>query len=128
MRLVSRSFREHVRRGTALLVVLFVMSVTTVLLVGVLDVQMLQWTAHRNTTDYERAFYLACGGAEQALAELDKNFAWRTGVPVTTFPAGSSQTYWATVGDPGGGTLVVTGFGASNGVTRKVEVTIGAAP
>ncbi len=112
------------RRGAALLVSIFVMCMTTLIAVAVLESERTQLTALRHTISYERALYLAGAGVHHALAELEVDTAWRTGVPSTEFPVGSGSTYSATVVDGVGGEVIITGIGVSGGVTRKVQVTV----
>jgi hypothetical protein len=112
------------RPAAALLVCLFVMSIVTAMVVAVIDTQYLQLTSIRNTTDYERALYLAGAGVHHAFVELEIDITWRTGVPSTQFPAGSGNTYSATVVNGAGGAAVVTGTGTSGSVTRRLQVTV----
>jgi hypothetical protein len=110
--------------GAALLVCIFVMAVCTAIVVAVLETEMVQMTALRHTRDYERAYFLAGAGAHHALAELEIDNNWRTGVPSTQFPAGGSDAYAATVTDDSSGDIVVTATGTAGGVTRTVQVTV----
>jgi hypothetical protein len=110
-------------RGAALLVCIFVMAMCTAVVVAVLETEMLQMTAVRHTLSYESALYLAGAGAHHALAELEADPAWRTGIPPTEFPSGSGNTYSVTVVDGGSG-VIVTGVGIAGGVTRKVQLTV----
>ena len=112
------------RRGAALLVCIFVMAMTAAVVIAVLDTQMIQMTALRHTIDYERALYLAGAGVHAALAELEADSTWRTGIASTEFPAGSGATYSATVADDGSGMVIITGMGVAGGVTRKLQVTV----
>jgi hypothetical protein len=112
------------RRGAALLVCIFVMAMTTVVVVAVLDSQMIQRTALRQTLNYEKALFLAGAGAHHALVELEIDDSWRTGIPSTEFPAGSGDTYAATVVDGTGGAVIITATGTAGGITRTLEVTI----
>ena len=106
-----------------LLVCIFVMAISTAIVVAVLETEMLQMTALRHTLDYERAYFLAGAGAHHALAELESDNDWRTGIPSTQFPGGS-DTYSATVADDVSGAIVITATGAAGGITRTVQVTV----
>lgn len=108
----------------ALLVCLFVVAVTSALLVGVLDTCTVQYSAIRNTIDYEAAQYLAGAAVNHALAELELDASWTAGIPSTEFPPGSGRTYSATVAPGAGNTLIVTGVGSAGGTTRRLEATI----
>jgi Tfp pilus assembly protein PilX len=116
--------RPHSRRGAALLLCLMVMSIVTVLVVGVLQTETLQISALRNSMDYERALYLAGAGVHHAVAELEEDPNWTTGISSTEFPSGSGQTYSATVAAGSGDTLVITGVGSAGTVTRTLQVTV----
>ena len=108
----------------ALLVCLFVVAVTSALLVGVLDTCTTQYSAIRNTTDYDAAQYLAGAAVHHALAELELDASWVAGIPSTEFPPGSGRAYSATVAAGVGGTVVVTGVGTAGTTTRRLEATV----
>jgi type II secretory pathway component PulK len=112
------------RRAAALLTALFVMTVTSTLVITMLDTQTLQFAAMRNTIDWDRARYLAEAGIQHALAELEANIDWRTGVTATQFPFGSGNTYTATAVDGANGTVVVTATGTAGNVTRRLQITV----
>jgi hypothetical protein len=103
---------------------LFVMAVTSIIVIGILDTETLEYAALRNTIQYDRARYLAEAGAAHALAYLEDDIAWRAGIPPTEFPAGSGDTYTATVADGADATVIVTAVGASGSVTRSIEVRV----
>lgn len=123
---LSRSLGERAgvraARGMALLVCLFVMTLASTTLVGVLGAMTAELVALRNTADFERALYLAGAGAHSALAELELNPTWILGIPNT--PPSGTQYYSATVAPQVDGTIIVTGTGVSGSVTRRVAVTI----
>lgn len=108
----------------ALLVCLFVVAATSALLVGVLDTVTTQYSAVRNTTDYDAAQYLAGAAVHHALAEIELNPTWMTGIPSTEYPNGSGRTYSATVAAGAGNTLIVTGMGTAGSTTRRLEATV----
>ena len=103
---------------------LFVMAVSSVLVISIMDTETLQYAALRNTMDWDRARYLAEAGIQNALEELEADITWRTGISNTTFPAGSGNIYWATAVDGANGTVVVTAWGKVGNVTRKLETTV----
>ena len=108
----------------ALLVCLFVMLISSLILVGMLDTARSQMAAVRNTADYERALYLAGAGVHHALAEIEADVDWRDGVANVEFPSGSGNTYTATAADGEDDTIVVTSVGVAGSVTRKLQVTV----
>jgi type II secretory pathway component PulK len=108
---------------------IFVMAVTSMIVITILDSQTLQYAALRNTVDYDRARYLAEAGVQHALSVLEEDFdqsdvAGFT-IPATQFPAGSGNTYQVTVGPvQADGTRVVSGQGTSGSFTRRLEIVI----
>lgn len=112
------------RRGAALMVCLFTMVVCSVIVVAMLDATTLRLSSLRNSVDYERALYLAGAAVHESLAELEGNYGWRDGIPSTEFPAGSGNSYSATVADGGNDDVVITGYGVSGTVTRTLQVTV----
>jgi hypothetical protein len=112
------------RRASAMMTAMFVMAVTSIIVIGILDTETLEYSALRNTIQYDRARYLAEAGAAHALAFLEDDITWRQGIPATEFPAGSGDTYWATVTDGPDATVLVTAVGTAGSVTRSVEVRV----
>ncbi len=116
--------RRPPRRGAALLVCLFTMVVCSVIVVAMLDANTLRLSSLRNSVDYERALYLAGAAVHESLAELEGDYTWRDGIPVTEFPAGSGNSYSATAADGIADEIVITGYGVSGTVTRTLQVTV----
>ncbi|MDX1962087.1 MAG: hypothetical protein SFX18_02975 [Pirellulales bacterium] len=112
------------RAGAAMLMALFVMTVTTIIVISIVDTEILQYASLRNTFDWDRARYLAEAGTQHAFAELESNIQWREGIPRTEFPAGSGQSYSATVTDGPAGSVIVTSWGTSGTVTRSLQTTL----
>ena len=106
-----------------MLTALFVMAVSSVVVVGILDTEVLQFSALRNTIDYDRARYLAEAGIAHALAELEQDILWRDGFGDTEFPIGSGSTYSVSVQDGPSSTIIVTATGISGSITRRLQVT-----
>ncbi|MGI8982621.1 MAG: pilus assembly PilX family protein [Pirellulaceae bacterium] len=115
---------RRLRRGAAMMTALFVMTVSSVLVISIMDTETLQYSALRNTMDWDRARYLAEAGLQHALAELEADITWRTGIGNTQFPAGSGNLYWATAANGANGTVVVTAWGQAGNVTRKLETMV----
>ena len=118
------SARSHCRNrcGAALLMSLFVIMFVSVMLMNILDTELLQYSAYRNTTDYERALYLAGAAVHHATAELENDFTWRGTVTDGSYPA--DDTYQATAADGVGNLVVITGVGIAGDVTRRLQVTV----
>lgn len=121
--------RRHRRKGMAFMLALFVMAVTTMVVVTILDTQTMQFSALRNTVDYDRARYLAEAGVQHAVSMLESDFDLNGvggfTIPATQFPSGSGNTYQATIGPlQSDGTRIVTGEGTAGGFTRRLEIRI----
>ena len=116
--------RRKPRRAAAILTALFVMTVSSTLVITMLDTQTLQYSALRNTIDWDRARYLAEAGMQHALAELEANIDWRIGVLPTTFPSGSTNSYSATVVDGAIGVVIVSATGTAGNITRRLQTTV----
>ena len=112
------------RRGAALLASLFVMSAVSMIVIGILQTEMIQFAALRNTVDYDRARYLAEAGMNHGLCLLEADITWRGAVERTEFPSGSGEYYYATVVDGVEGTVQVIGIGESGTFYRLVQVVV----
>jgi len=112
------------RRGAALLTTLFVMSVTSVIVIGILETGTTQLAALKNTIDYDRSRYLAEAGMQHAFALLETDIDWRGGISRTEFPAGSGEFYQASATSGDNGTVVVEATGESGSFSRTVRVVI----
>lgn len=116
------------RRGSALLLVLFLMAVTTPLICLLLEVQVDRIRCAHNHIEAQTALYSAHSGVHDSMAELLDNSAWRAGFTNKEFPAGSGNTYTVTLGETilGGETVVIiTSTGTTaNGATKTVEATV----
>jgi type II secretory pathway component PulK len=111
------------RKGVALLLCLFVLSILTVWLVDMLDCQTVYQSALRNTIEYEQALYLANAGIHHAAAELESNVSWRGTVTAGGYPASGSYSATAVDG-AAGGTVDVTSTGVAGQTTRHVQATV----
>lgn len=113
----------------AFMLALFVMAVASTIVVAILDTQTLQYSSLRNSIDFDRARYLAEAGLHHALSVLESDFdiSETTGfdISATEFPAGSGNTYLATIGAlQADGTRLVTAQGTAGQITRKLEIQI----
>lgn len=116
--------KSTLRRGAALLLALFVMTVSSVLVLAIVDSQSLRYTALRNTWQWDQARYLAEAGLHDALARLENDFGWRDGIEWTEFPSGSSNRYMAVLAEDSEGHVVITAIGASGNFTRTLGATV----
>jgi type II secretory pathway component PulK len=101
---------------------LFVIALTSMLVVAMLDSQTSQLAAVRNATDFEKALYLAGAGVHHALAELETDISWRGTVSQGSYPA--SGSYSATATNGAGDQITVTASGVSGGITRSLQITV----
>ena len=122
--MMTRSTRLNDRRGVSLLLCLFVIGITSVLIVGILDTIMIRQSAIRNSADYERALYLAGAGTHHVLAEIEQNPGWRGSIGPIEFPRRSGNFYAASAVDGVAGRVVVSAQGTAAGVARNVQVTV----
>lgn len=122
--MVKRQLTIRARRGAALLLALFVMVVTSALVIAVMDTQQLQYATLRHTVDYDQARYLAECGIQHALSALENDITWRTGISSTEFPPGSGNHYSATVTDGAGGLVIIAAEGQAGSFTRRLQVTL----
>lgn len=120
-----RSIRLRRKRGVALLMCVFIVAVSSLLLLGILQSSQTQVDAIRNTLDFERAVQMAGAGVNHAIVTLENNPGFTGPLPVTEFPRGSGMTYSAEVARTGPSTVTITGVGTSGDVSRKLEVTVG---
>ena len=127
MRVIVRNrYRRSVRRrGTALLVCIFTMSITTIIVLSMIDMQTLRMTSLRNTQQYEETLYLAGSAVHHAIAQIedDPSLTPPFSIGPVEFPSGSGATYQADV-VADSGDLVITGSGTSGEVTRYLQARI----
>lgn len=112
------------RRGAALLLALFVMTLASTLVVAMLDSQTMRYSALRNTKDWDEARYLAEAGLNDAFARLEQNIDWRDGILATEFPLGSGSTYAVTASDGPDGTVEIIATGTAGSFTRRLQAKI----
>jgi type II secretory pathway component PulK len=117
------------RRGTALMLAVFVMAVASMMVITILDTQTLQYSALRNTMHYDRARYLAEAGLHHAMSLLESDFdmSGTTGfsIPNTEYPVGSGSNYSASISAvQADGTRVITATGTSNTFTRTLTIQV----
>ena len=124
MKTITYSTRaaKRSRTATALLICLFAMTIAALSVLGVLGSVTSQMVAQRNTIDHEYALYLAGAGVHHAIAELEQDASWTTGIPNT--PSSGTEYYSATVAPQGDGSVIITGVGVAGGITRRLEVTV----
>lgn len=117
----KKSLANFRRRGAALLMALFIMTIASALVVAIADSQSLRYSALRNTKQWDQARYLAEAGLHEALSKLELDFSWREGVMATEFPAGSGNRYQVTVRDGTDGEVIVNSIGFSGNFSRTLS-------
>jgi Tfp pilus assembly protein PilX len=115
--------RRHDRRGIALLICLFVLSLVSVWTVDMLESASIYQSALRNSIEYEQSLYLANAGIHHALAQLEDDSAWRGTVSAGSYPASGSYSATA-VNGAASGIVDVTSTGVAGGTTRRLSATV----
>ena len=120
-------FKQKNRRGVALMMALFVMMICSMIIITILDTQTLQYTALRNTMDYDRARYLAESGVQHSLAFLEEDYDLigidKYDIPWTNSPDSNNQ-YMADLSEGANGTIIIAAQGRSGNFTRRLEITV----
>jgi type II secretory pathway component PulK len=111
------------RRGIALLICLFVLSLVTVWTVDMLESASIYQSALRNTIEYEQSLYQANAGVQHVLSQLEADVAWRGTATAGSYPASGSYSATAVNGAISG-TVDVTSTGVAGATTRRVQATI----
>src|SRR3954462_7914757 len=111
------------RKGIALWICLFVLSLVTVWTVDMLESASIYQSALRNTIEYEQALYQANSGVQHVLSQLETDLNWRGTVTAGSYPASGSYSATAVNGAVAG-TADVTSTGVAGGTTRRVQATI----
>jgi type II secretory pathway component PulK len=111
------------RRGVALVMCLFILSLVSVWVVNMFQSATVYQSALRNTIEYEQAIYLANAGIHHAMAELEIELDWRGTVTAGSYPATGSYSATAVNGAVAG-TVDITSTGVSGGSTRRVLATV----
>src|SRR3954466_4477869 len=115
-----RSSKSSKRKGIALLICLFVLSLVTVWTVDMLESASIYQSALRNTIEYEQSLYQANAGVQHVLSQLETDTTWRGIVTAGGYPASGSYSAMATNGAVTG-TADVTSTGVAGATTRRVQ-------
>jgi Tfp pilus assembly protein PilX len=111
------------RRGIALLICLFVLSLVTVWTVDMLESASVYQSALRNSIEYEQALYQANAGVHHVLAQLETDLNWRGTVTAGSYPASGSYSATAVNGATAG-TVDITSTGVAGAATRRLSATV----
>lgn len=114
--------RRQPRQGAALVFCMFVLTLTTLMVVNVIDATTLELSALRNSMDYERALYLANAGVHHIAATIEADNDWRGTITDGAYPA--DDTYFAEAVDGPSSTIIVTSTGIAGDVSRNIQATI----
>jgi type II secretory pathway component PulK len=118
-----RRSKSSQRRGIALLICLFVLSLVTVWTVDMLESASIYQSALRNSIEYEQALYQANAGVQHVLSQLETDVAWRGTVTAGSYPASGSYSATAANGAVAG-TADITSTGVVGATTRRVQATV----
>ncbi|MBX3434109.1 MAG: hypothetical protein KF847_12370 [Pirellulales bacterium] len=110
------------RRGMALVLAMFIVIVSSITTVAVMETLTSEIAALNNAVAYERALYLANAGVHAAAAELEADATWRGTLTEGLFPADDAYTVTAVSG--ANSTVTVTAQGAAGSVVRTVVAVI----
>src|SRR3954447_20815549 len=113
----SRGSTRSGRKGIALLICLFVLSLVTVWTVDMLESASVYQSALRNTIEYEQSLYQANAGVHHVLAQLEADQNWRGTVSAGSYPASGSYSAPAVTGTAVG-TVDITSNGVAGATTR----------
>jgi Tfp pilus assembly protein PilX len=118
-----RHAKRTQRKGIALLICLFVLSLVTVWTVDMLESASIYQSALRNTIEYEQALYQANSGVQHVLSQLETDIAWRGTATAGSYPANGSYSATAVNGAIAG-TVDITSAGVAGATTRRVQATV----
>lgn len=108
-----------------MLLCLFLIAMTSVMVLNIVQSETLQLAATRNSIEYEQALYWANAGVHDACAEIMQNVSWRgTVTDGSVPPAAIAAGYEAIAADDGLGNVVVTSTGYAGNGRRTVQATI----
>ena len=117
--------RPHNRRGSVLVLALFLMAFTAPLVCLALDAHTTYLRCVHNDIEIRTAAYVAGAGVHDAIGELLRDPSWRAGFSDQSFPPGLGHTYSVTVEDVGEGQIHVTSASrTAAGFTRTVTATL----
>ena len=121
----TRRLPQKARRsGLALMICLFVILLTSLVLVGISESLVSRQASYRNTNAYEKSLYLAGAAVHHGMAELEADVTWRGSHVNIELPSGSGDTYTISAADGASNTIIITAQGTSGTITRNLEVTI----
>jgi type II secretory pathway component PulK len=83
--------------GAALLMLLFAISLMSVMYIGYLQLLTTELQISRNQKYSEQALYVADAGIENSIRMLRSNYDWSAGFTNQQFPSGSGNTFTVTV-------------------------------
>lgn len=116
--------RLQSERGAILVLVLFLMAMTTPLVCLMLESHASHIRCAHNNVEGMMALYVAQAGIHDAVNELLQDADWRDGFTDKVFPAGAGNTYTVTVEDGESGIDVTSTGTAASGFTKTVTMTV----
>jgi len=117
--------RAHAaRRGSAFLLILFLMAVTTPLIVLLCNAHSTHVRCVHNHVSGRTALYVAEAGVHRAIAELLADGAWRTGFTDEAFPDGLGHTFTVTLADVDGRIEIASTSTTADGYAKTVTALV----
>jgi len=111
------------RSGFALLICMFMIVLTSTIVIGLFRSQSSQMTALRSTLEYERCRYLAEAGIQDVVSRLQADRDWTGTTGKVVFPRGSDGAYTATAVSAGSETVSITSVGVVGEATSTMQIT-----
>lgn len=112
------------RRGSTLLLVLFLMAITAPLLCMMLDTHTTHVRCVHNDIEIRTALYVAQAGVEDAMSELLADSKWKAGFTNKEFPVGLGHTYTVTLANDGKDIRLTSTGRTAAGFTKSVTATL----
>jgi len=121
---VTIGHRTRERRGSILLLVLFLMAVTAPMICLLLDAHATHTRCVHNDIQARTALYLAEAGVQRAVGELVADPDWRAGFAGLEYPAGSGHRFTVTLVDDDDEVKITSTVLTADGYTRTVVATV----
>jgi len=111
--------------GVALIISLFVLFLTSVLIVAFLESLTTDLQITKNHSSELEATYIAEAGVEDALYELKQDSSWNAGFTDKLFPEDSSSSYTVTIDDSSYPEITITSTATlASGYQRTLSATV----
>ena len=113
------------QRGSIMLLVIFIMAMTTPLFCLMLETHTNAIRGTHNWIEGSTALYVAEAGVHDAIGELLLDPTWRDGFTDKAFPTDLRHTYTVTAVDGSQGEIILTSTGrTTSGYAKTITVTL----